>query len=155
MPGAGFYSIHTSKISFGTDGRWYADGEPIVHDRLARLFSRHLRRKPDGSGYEIWLDERYHADVEIDDTPYVVRAIDPDSNGEITLHLNDDTNERLDARTLTVGADSVLYCLVKNRTERARFLRAAYYQLADFIEEDPSGHFRFRCGGVTHTITHT
>ena len=71
MPGAGFYAIHTSKLAFRGDGRWYADDEPVVHERLARLFSRHVRRKPTG-GYEIWIDDRYHADVDIEDTPYVV-----------------------------------------------------------------------------------
>jgi hypothetical protein len=151
MPGAGLYSIHTSKISFRSDGRWYADDEPFVHPRLALLFSRHLRRKADG-GYEIWIDERYHADVEVEDTPYVATGVTGDAQGRFMLHLNDGTTEPLDPETLQVGRGNVLYCRVKNGTARARFLRPAYYQLSDFIEEAAPGHFQIRCGGTTYPI---
>ena len=151
MPSAGFYSIHTSKITFRADGRWYADDEPIVHKRLANLFSRYLRRKAAG-GYEIWIDERYHADVEVEDTPYVVTAVDAAAPDRFTLRLNDGTSEPLDPDSLQVGARDVLYCRVKGGSERARFLRPAYYQLAESIEETPAGRFQFRCGTTTHSI---
>jgi hypothetical protein len=151
MPAAGFYSIHTSKLSFRSDGRWYADADPVVHERLARLFSRYLRHKP-GGGYEIWIDERYHADVEIEDTPYVVIGVDT-STGPFMVDLNDGTTEQLDPDSLRVGAHDVLYCRVKNGAERARLLRPAYYQLAKFIEEVGPGRFQLRCGGTTHPIT--
>lgn len=151
MPGAGFYSIHTSKISFRSDGCWYADDEPIVHERLALLFSRHLRRKADG-GYEIWIDERYHADVEVEDTPYVTIGLSSDAQGQLLLHLNDGTTEPLHPETLEVGPGHVLYCCVKNGTARARFLRPAYYQLSNFVEEAAPGRFQIRCGGITYPI---
>jgi hypothetical protein len=151
MPAAGFYSIHTSKLTFRSDGRWYADEDPVLHERLARLFSRYVRRKPSG-GYEIWIDERYHADVDIEDTLYVVTAADADAAGHFTVDLNDGTTELLNADSLQVGAKDVLYCCVKNGSERARFLRAAYYQLANFIEEAGPGRFQLRCGGITHPI---
>ncbi len=152
MPAAGFYSIHTSKLTFRSDGRWYADEDPVIHERLARLFSRYVRRKPTGNGYEIWIDERYHADVEIEDTPYVVTAVETEVPGRFTVDLNDATTEVLDPDSLHVGADDVLYCRVKNGSESARFLRAAYYQLANFIEEVDPGRFQLRCGGRAHPI---
>ena len=151
MPGAGFYAIHTSKLSFRSDGRWYADDEPVVHERLARLFSRYLRRKPSG-GYEIWIDERYHADVDVEDTLYVVIAVDAGPEGQFSVDLNDGTTEVLEPHGLEVGAGNVLYCRVKNGAERARFLRPAYYQLADFIEEVGPGRYQLRCGDTTHPI---
>ena len=151
MPGAGFYAIHTSKLCFASDGRWYADDEPVLHQRLARLFSRYLRRKPAGD-YEIWIDERYHADVEIEDTPYVVMAVNTDSDDKLLIDLNDGTTELLVPDSLQVGAGNVLCCRVKDGTERARFLRPAYYQLADFIEEAGPGRFQLRCGGTIHSI---
>ena len=151
MPAAGFYSIHTSKLTFRSDGRWYADEDPVLHERLARLFSRYVRRKPSG-GYEIWIDERYHADVEIEDTLYVVTAVDAEAAGHFTVDLNDGTTELLNPDSLQVGAKDVLYCRVKNGSERARFLRTAYYQLANFIEEVGPGRFQLRCGGITHPI---
>lgn len=152
MPGAGFYSIHTSKLRFCSDGRWYADGEPVTHARLVRVFNRYLRHKPSG-GYEIWIDERYHADVEVEDTPCVVTAVSTDEQGHMSVELNDDTIERLDPHSLQVGSGNVLYCRVKGGAERARFLRPAYYQLAGCIEEAAPGQFQFRCGGTTHPIT--
>lgn len=151
MPGAGFWSIHTSQLSFRSDGRWYADDEPVTHERLARLFSRYVRRKASG-GYEIWIDERYHADIEVEDTPYVVAAVEADAHGNFSVDLNDGTTELLDSDSLQVGHDNVLYCHVKSGAERARFLRPAYYQLAQFIEEAAPGQFRLRCGGTTHPI---
>ena len=217
MSRAGVYAIHTEKLRFRSDGRWYADGAPVLHKRLALLFSRYLRRKPTG-GYEIWIDERYHADVEVQDTPYVVTALSSESDAGVAaaslsrpesaaarsdptrppdpfaegcgtsaagprsagpqakasgvragsgtaelpirgpaapgfvVQLNDGTSERLDPDTLRVGAGNILYCRVKGSTERARFLRPVYYQLAQFIEEAGGGQFRLRCGDVTHVI---
>jgi hypothetical protein len=151
MPGAGFYSIHTAKLSFRADGRWYADDEPVTHERLARLFSRYLRRKASG-GFEIWIDEHYHADVEVEDVPYVVTAVDADPGGRFWIDLNDGTTEALDPGGLQVGPDNVLYCWVKNGAEHARFLRSAYYHLSAFIDEAAPGQFRLRCGGSTYPI---
>jgi hypothetical protein len=155
MPGAGFYAISYAKLKFGSDGRWYVDGEPVVHERLALLFSRYLRRTPAG-GFEIWIDERYHAGVEVEDTPYVINAVGlAGSSGStgFTLHLSDGSREPLDPDSLQVGNGNVLYCSVKGGSERARFLRPAYYQLAQFIEEGGDGQFRLRCGHSTHAIT--
>jgi len=151
MPGAGFYAIHTSTLSFRSDGRWYADDEPVVHERLARLFSRYLRRTRAG-GFEIWIDERYHADVDVEDTPYVVTTVDVDPATGVSIDLNDGTTEVLDPGTVHVGRNDVLYCRVKDGRERARFLRPAYYQIAHFIEETAPGRFQLRCGGTTYPI---
>lgn len=151
MPGAGFYSIHTDKLSFRADGRWYADDEPIVHKKLANLFSRYVRRKGTG-GYEIWIDERYHADVEVEDTPYVVVTLDSDPRDDIYVELNDGSTERLDTGSLEVGDNDVLYCRVKGGGEKARFLRPAYHQLADRFEANETGGFSLRCGGTLHSI---
>jgi hypothetical protein len=154
MPGAGFFSINASKLRFGSDGRWYADGEPVTHERLAQFFSRYVRQKAAG-GYEIWVDERYHADVEVEDTPHVVTTVSSDLGAAVPgfiVHLNDGTSERLDPYSLDVGHANVLYCRVKAGTERARFLRPAYYQLANFIEEAGGGQFRLHCGSTTHPI---
>ena len=147
MPSAGLYPIHTDKITFARDGRWYADGEPVLHPRLANLFSRYLRRKPEG-GFEIWIDERFHSDVEVEDTPWVVIRADCGANGRVEIELNDGSHEELADQGLTVGSDDALYCRIKGGSERARFLRSAQSSLAGRIEETTSG-FQLRCG---HTI---
>jgi uncharacterized protein len=129
---AGFWAVSSGAISFGRDGRWYSDGEPINNARIALLFSRCLRQTDDGRWQIAMADER--AFVTIEDTPWVVTAVEREPAGEIRLRLNDASDEPLDPATLAVGSDNVLYTRVKGG-HRARFLRPAYYQLAPAIEE--------------------
>jgi len=149
MARAGFYAISSSHIRFGRDGRWYSDGEPIDNRRIANLFSRHIARHPEG-GYQLTLGDE-HARIEVDDTPYVVVTVNDDTEG-LTITLNDGSQEALDPVSLRIAAGEVLYCDVKGGTERARFLRPAYYQLARFIEEEPPGRFYLRCRDTRHPI---
>lgn len=148
MPRAGFYSIHSSTIRFGRDGRWYSDDELISNARIADLFSKHVVRRPDGSyGIEIGWDK---APIEVEDTPYVVSRVDSGPDGFV-IQLNDESCEPLDASSLSMSPDNVLYCRVKGGTERARFLRPAYYQLAPHFHED-DGRFYVRAAGHDHPI---
>lgn len=151
MAGAGFYAIHTDTITFGKDGRWYADGEPIVHPRLALLFSRHLRRKPDGE-YEISIDDRYRADVIVEDTPFVIVGLDGSAESGFALLLNDETREALEPDTLETAHDNVLYARVKGGAHPARFTRSAYMHLANAIEPTDDGGFALRVAGTAHPI---
>lgn len=149
MARAGFYAIHNSSIRFGRDGQWYADGQLITNPRIAALFSRHIVRA-EGGGYELRIaDER--APITVDDTPYVVVGADSDADA-VWIELNDGTREPLDPHTLHVGADDVLYCRVKQGSERARFLRPAYYQVAPHISTAADGTFVFRTGTQTVPI---
>jgi hypothetical protein len=50
------------------------------------------------------------------------------------------------------GAGFYAIHAVKRGAECARFLRPAYYQLTDFIEEATPGRFLLRCGDSTHLI---
>lgn len=151
MPRAGFYAIHNSSIRFGRDGRWYADGQVIENPRIARLFSRSVHRTADGA-YELRVAEE-RAPIVVDDTPYVVTAADVDAHGAASVELNDGTREALNPRSLAVGADDVLYCRVKGGQETARFLRAAYYQLARCIAAD-QGTFVFETNAGRFPIGH-
>jgi hypothetical protein len=45
-------------------------------------------------------------------------------------------SEPLDPTSLWVGEENVIYCQVREDRLPARFLRPAYYQLAEFIHED-------------------
>ena len=150
MPRAGFYAIQASQIRFARDGCWYADGERITNSRIADLFSRHVQRGGDGR-YVIRMGDE-QAVIEVEDTPFVVVASAVDAAGEIVVELNDHTSERIDPATLVVGQDQVLYCRVKGGTERARFLRPAYYQLARHITEAEPGRFVVRVGTAVHPI---
>jgi hypothetical protein len=142
MSRAGFYAIQNSEIRFGRDGRWYADGQPIENSRIADLFSQHVQRRTDG-GYMLRIADE-QAPIVVDDTPYVVTGIELDPAGAMWLELNDRSRERLDPRTLRVGGDDVLYCRVKDGSEAARFLRPAYYQIAQHLVRSDAGSFELR-----------
>jgi len=152
MPKAGFWAIDpTRKISFGKDGWWYANDERIQNRRINLLFSQHLHKTPTDT-YEIVIG-RDRVAVEIDDAPYAVTGVQKDTEPRLILQLNDESEEILDPATLSVGAENVLYCRVKNREHLARFLRPAYYQLAAYVQEDPaSGLFLIRLGDATYSI---
>lgn len=150
MARAGFYAIESHSIRFGRDGEWYSDGERIANRRIADLFSRCIRKQPDG-GFVLQMgDER--APVEVDDTPFVVRRIEGSPEEGLSVVLNDDTVEPFDPATLRIGADNAFYCAVKNREYEARLLRAAHYQLARWVTAGDDGRFVLRAGGRSHLI---
>ena len=79
MPRAGFYTAESGKISFRRDGNWYSDDERIDNPRISLLFSRSIKRNPDGSYYLQVAEER--APITVEDTPYVVKALEDDELG--------------------------------------------------------------------------
>jgi uncharacterized protein len=145
MPRAGFYTVESGKISFRRDGEWYSDDERIDNPRISLLFSQSIKRNPDGSYYLQVAEER--ASITVEDTPYVVKALEDDELGGFTVVLNDDSREPLDPASLEVGADNVLYTRVKGGRERARFIRSAYYHLSDRFECDDAGRFYINLRG--------
>ena len=150
MARAGFYAVESGKISFRRDGNWYSDEERIDNPRIALLFSRSIRRSPDGTYYLQVAEER--AAISVEDTPYVVKSIEGDAPGGFTIVLNDDEREPLDPATLEVGNDNVLYCRVKGGAERARFLRNAYYHLSPGFEADERGGFALTMRGQRYPL---
>ncbi len=153
MARAGFYAVESGKISFRRDGNWYSDDERIDNPRIALLFSRSIRRNPDGSYFLQVGDER--ASITVEDTPYVVKSVEGDAETGFTLVLNDDSREALEASSLEVGADNVLYCTVKNGRFRARFLRPAYYHLSHALNVDEQGDFFFEVAGKRYPVGRT
>jgi hypothetical protein len=152
-PRAGFYAVESGKISFRRDGNWYTDEERIDNPRIALLFSRSIARNPDGSYFLQIGDER--AAITVEDTPYVVKSVEGDAQAGFTVVLNDDSHEALDASSLEVGADNVLYCQVKNGRFQARFLRPAYYHLSECLGMDDDGNFFFTVAGKRYPVGRT
>lgn len=143
MARAGFWAIGGYRISFRTDGHWYADDEVIGNEKIALLFSKHVM--PDREAEHADGDPQWVIDlgidrqpVEIEDTALVVRSVEGSPKAGFRVTTNDDVTDELDCSTLRAGADNVLYCDV-DRGERgtitARFLRPAYYELAAWVEE--------------------
>ena len=153
MARAGFYAVDSGKISFRRDGNWYSDEERIDNPRIAELFSRSLHRNSDGSFYLQVAEER--APITVEDTPYVVKAVDGDCQDGFIITLNDNLSERLSPSTLEVAPDNVLYCVIKGGKYRARFLRSAYYHLAKFFEPDPQLGFVLTVAGRRYAVRRT
>lgn len=119
------------------EGRWFHEGEEITHARTCRLLSRSLRRDPAGRYYVSVGPES--SPVTVEDAPFMVKSVTiqkgPDGvPRDYILHLNDETEEPLGIGPLTVSARNVMYCRVKEGSERARFLRAAYYQICAHLQ---------------------
>ncbi len=150
MPRAGFYAVESGHISFRRDGNWYSDDERIDNPRIALLFSQSIRRNPDGTYYLQVAEER--ASIDVEDTPFVVKVIEEDGEGGITLVLNDESRELLMPAALEIGGHNVLYTTVKGGKFRARFLRTAYYHLSSRFESDDRGRVCLVLGGRRHPI---
>jgi hypothetical protein len=124
------------------EGRWFHEGVEVTHVRTCRLFSRNLKR--DALGRYFVRVGRESAEVVVEDTPYLVTSVTIQEGpggqpNDYVLHLNDETQESLTLGPITVSRQNVLYCKVKGGSERARFLRAAYYQICVQLQCDEEG----------------
>jgi len=131
--------IPLCNIKIDKDGVWYYGENEIFRKEIVHLFYQHLKRDASGR-YLIELgDEKCYVDVE--DTPYIVKSAyrsqsEDDKKEFIYLYLSDEVLEELAPETLWVGKDNVLYCTIRDNKLRARFSRAGYYQIANYIEHD-------------------
>ena len=126
-------------IFINKEGHWYHEGVEMIHRDFIRLFYQNMELDSQGRYVINWKGEHCYVDVE--DTAFIVWRVvyqydKQAKNAGFILSLSDDTKEELLPDTLFVGQDNVLYCKVKDRAFPARFNRAAYYQLAQNIEED-------------------
>ncbi|MBN2515035.1 MAG: DUF1285 domain-containing protein [Deltaproteobacteria bacterium] len=132
-------NIPPCNIWVDKDGVWYYRGKEMFRKEFIDLFYQNLTR--DGSGryiIEIANDRCY---IEVEDVPFVVKAVykskaEKNDRETISILLNNSDMDELDLSTLQIRENNVLYCSVKNKTFGARFSRAGYYQLAEFIEYD-------------------
>lgn len=128
-----------SHIRIDKEGVWYYQGAEMFRKEIVNLFYQNLHRDETGGYYIDYANDR--ASVEVEDTAFVVRAVYHAGSAEggdekLYLLLSDDTCEELAPETLRVGRDHVLYCDVKEKRFPARFLRASYYQIADYIAQE-------------------
>ena len=100
------------------EGRWYQDGVPVEHPKIAAAFDRWLELGPDGR-FRL-ANEANWAYVEVDGAPLFVRAARLDPLGA-ELSLSDGGRERLDPSSLRLGEDGHLYCSARGGRLSARF----------------------------------
>ena len=128
-----------SFIRIDKEGIWYYKGNEMFRKDIVKLFYQSLKRDESGS-YYIELESDM-ASLEVEDTAYVVTAVQrsgsrAEGNERISVLLNDETVEELDCGSLRIGDQNILYCTVKADGHGARFLRASYYQIAEFFDYD-------------------
>lgn len=145
MARAGFTAIHSGRITFKKDGRWFCDGEEIRNRAITRLYSRAMQIRPDGTATLELGEDR--AEVDVEDTPWVVTRLDGDPARGFTVTLNDETEEPLALDSLRVGAGDVLYCRVKGGRHEARVLRPVYYDLVRHAVRTADGRIVLTAGG--------
>jgi len=132
-------TIQPCLIHIDKEGRWTHKGAEMTRHDLVRLFYRNMELDKDGRYIIHWQGTQCYVDVE--DTAFVVNRVrfkekTGNEKSGFVLYLSDGTNEDLLPDTLFTGDDHVLYCRIKNKTFPARFLRPAYYQLAEYVEEE-------------------
>jgi hypothetical protein len=92
--------------------------------------------------------------LEVEDTPFVIQSVDLRCQAGppacLWAKINDGTEEVLDVAALRVATDNVLYGKIKHARYEARFTRAAYYQLAEFLRQDSGGYYLFIEGAKTY-----
>ncbi|MCG6918898.1 MAG: DUF1285 domain-containing protein [Deltaproteobacteria bacterium] len=133
-------------IFIDREGDWYYRGSPMERADIVSHLCQHLRREESSGQYIIQMGKQ-RCYLEVEDTPLVVSSVflqeKTEEKRQEDLYLSIKhltTNQPLNPTTLWVGKENVLYCKVMENTIPARFLRPAYYQLAEFIHEDKEEH---------------
>lgn len=130
------------EIWIDREGDWYHRGAPMERADIVTHLCQHLGKDQSSGRYVIRMAKQV-CYLEVEDTALVItRVLRQGGEGGdverfllVIKHLDD--AEPLDPASLWVGRDNVLYCTVRPEGLSARFLRPAYYQLAEFIQEDP------------------
>ena len=146
-------------IVIDKEGDWYYQGSRMYRADIVSHLCQHLRRDESSGLYIIQMGQQ-RCYLEVEDAPLVVTGVSPREKREGSTpkelllaikHL--ESLESLDPQSLWVGEENVLYCRVKEERIPARFLRPAYYQLAEFIHEDrEQGRFYLLVGGEQYYI---
>jgi hypothetical protein len=149
-------NLSPSHIRIDKEGVWYYKGAEMFRREIVNLFYQNLHVDESGAYYIAY--ENDIASVEVEDTAFVVRTVYHTGSAEgrdekIHILLSDDSCEELEPETLRVGRENVLYCSVKEKRFPARFLRASYYQMADyFVQEENGANFFLALNGRKYYI---
>lgn len=127
-----------TKIRRDARGRWWNDGDPITHPRLAQAFDAWIDRAEDGR-YCLKNDIHW-AYVAIEGAPIFVRSLQIGDDG-VWMRLSDGRNEQLDPTTLREDGEGALFCQVRGGALAARFDSHAAMQLAPLLGEDEAGTY--------------
>ncbi|MCZ6781855.1 MAG: hypothetical protein O7G30_00960, partial [Proteobacteria bacterium] len=92
------------------DGRWSHGGEPILNERLRRVFDRSVRYLPDEDKYVVQIGH-FRGEIGVEEAAFFVRSVDADRG---TVRLSDGSEESLDIGSLRLAmSDGAWLCTVK------------------------------------------
>ncbi len=146
-------------MAIGADGTWFYQGSPIGRKPLVRLFSRVLRRDPDGRHFLVTPVEK--VDVAVADAPFLAVELEVLGSGraqELIFRTNVDDVVRCGSeRPLRFAPEEGTgglkpYLLVRGRLE-ALVTRALYYDLVEMAVEDEAGRLGVWSGGAFFPMT--
>lgn len=146
-------------MAIAADGTWFYQGSPIGRKPLVRLFSRVLRRDPDGRHFLVTPVEK--VDVAVADAPFLAVEMEASGSGlaqQLIFRTNvddivccgPDHPIRFAPETGTGGLKP--YLLVRGRLE-ALVTRALYYDLVEMAVEDEAGRLGVWSGGAFFPLT--
>ena len=135
-----------SEMRIARDGTWYHQGSPIGRIAMVRLFSRILRREPDGSYVLVTPVEKL--DIAVEDAPFV--AVEMKAEGEGTamrLAFRLNTGDLVTAGPnhalrFATGDDGPRPYLHVRAGLEALIARPVYYEIAELAlasDADPAG----------------
>jgi len=137
-------------IFIDQEGRLWHQGAEMIHAGINSLLLEHLSLDERGRYVIDYRGQR--CQVEVEDTAIVVGRVSLSADGEsLTLSLSDGTREALDPKLLWVAEDNAVYTRVREGRLPSRFLRQAYYQLAEHIQESENG-FALSLGGRLYPL---
>jgi len=116
------------------EGNILHEGYVMDDPELNLFFLKNLKRDPSGKITALCQGEL--CEFTCADVPYVVQNIE-EKQGELWLVLQAGFRQKLDATSLEVKKDNILYCKVREGFD-ARFSRKAYFDLAHSIKLDAS-----------------
>jgi hypothetical protein len=136
--------IQPCMIFIDKEGKWFHKGAEMIHREIIQEFYRNMEIDSQGRYIINWRGDQCY--LEVEDVPFIIRRAElkgpvKGTDSKVSLYLSDDEREDLMPDTLHAGNDHVLYCSVKKGRFPARFSRAAYYQLGEYIEEDKGRYF--------------
>ncbi|MBN2107301.1 MAG: DUF1285 domain-containing protein [Deltaproteobacteria bacterium] len=147
-------SDRQGEIKIDKEGNWFFNGAPIINKQIVELFNAGIEHDGCG-GYLLHIGAEI-SPIVVEDTPYVVTHLEQeqaaDGAGGFMVRLSDGSRERLSFETFYLSADNIPYCAVKGGQFPARFLRAPYYELARYIEQEGDGRFSLTFNGMKHFI---
>ena len=141
-------------IVIDREGDWHYRGSRMQRSDIVSHLCQHMRRDEASGLYIVQLGTQ-RCFLEVEDTPLAITGVlhaeerEGDKPVQLLLAIKHlETHEPLDPDSLWIGEQNVLYCRVTEDGIPARFLRPAYYQLAEFIHEDKEqNQFYLSLGG--------